>query len=236
MGKGIIYLIPSAISKDVARANCTPQLKEVIMNTKFFIVEHSREARRFISSLKLGITIEDLNFKELNKHTSTSEIKTMLQPAFDGKNMGVLSDAGCPGIADPGAEIVKLAHSNRLQVIPLVGPSSILLALMASGHSGQNFKFSGYLPIKTTELRNKIIALEQASFRDHETQIFIETPYRADKLLQQLISTLKPSTILTAAKDLTGSDELIISFPVSKWPAGSLKIGKTPTVFLFMAT
>ena len=236
MGKGIIYLIPSAISKDVAQANCTPQLKEVLLNTMFFVVEHAREARRFISSLKLGITIEDLNFKELNKHTSLNEIKTMLQPAFDGNNIGVLSDAGCPGIADPGAEIIKLAHSNKLRVIPLVGPSSILLALMASGHSGQNFKFSGYLPIKTIELRNKIIALEQASFREHETQIFIETPYRSDKLLQQLISTLKPSTILTAAKDLTGSEELIVSLPVSKWQAASLKIGKTPTVFLFLAT
>ncbi len=235
MKKGVIYLIPSAISKGIAQANCTPQLKEVLLNTKYFVVEHTREARRFISSLKLGITIEDLNFKELNKHTSSDEIKFMLQPALDGYNIGVLSDAGCPGIADPGAEIVKKAHDANIQVVPLVGPSSILLALMASGLSGQKFRFTGYLPINTTELRNKIIALEQASIREQETQIFIETPYRSDKLLQQLISTLNPSTILTAARDLTGSEELIVSSPVSRWKTNSLIIGKAPTIFLFMA-
>ncbi len=235
MKKGIIYLIPSAISKNVAQVNCTAQLKEVLLNTHFFVAEHVREARRFISSLKLGITIEDLKFKELNKHTSPDHIRDLLQPALDGHNLGVLSDAGCPGVADPGAEIVSVAHQNKLEVVPLVGPSSILLALMASGLSGQNFKFTGYLPIATKELKNQIVLMENQSRKEQETQIFIETPYRSDKMLQQLISTLNPITLLTVASDITGTNERITTLPISAWKKQKIIIGKTPTVFLFMA-
>jgi 16S rRNA (cytidine1402-2'-O)-methyltransferase len=236
MKRGTLFLIPSAISQGVAQDMLTPQLKHVLQSTKHFIAEHAREARRFISSLKLGITIEDLEFDELNKFTSDDQYLKMLQPIMDGKNLGVLSDAGCPGIADPGAEIVREAHRQKIKVVPLIGPSSIVLGLMASGLSGQNFKFTGYLPIDKKELKQRLIYLEKQSRKENETQIFIETPYRADKLLEQLISLLNPTTQLTLAKDLTGPSEEIITLSVSSWKKQKVKVGKIPTVFLFMAS
>lgn len=235
MKTGTIYLIPSAIAKGVSQNTVTPHVKEALLSTKFFVAEHTREARRFISSLRLGITIEELIFSELNKRTSADEIFDLLQPAFEGNNLGVLSDAGCPGIADPGADIAREAHNNGLKVVPLVGPSSIVLALMASGLSGQNFRFTGYLPIDKKDLKSKINSLESQSRREKETQIFIETPYRSDKLLQQLVTTLNPKTLLTVAKDLTGDNEHILTMPVSDWKKYKMVIGKTPTVFLFMS-
>ena len=235
MKNGTVYLIPSAIAQGVSQESLTPQVREALLNTKHYVAEHTREARRFISSLRLGITIEDLVFNELNKRTSTDQIIELLQPALNGNNLGVLSDAGCPGIADPGADIVREAHNSGLKVVPLVGPSSIFLALMASGLSGQNFRFTGYLPIDKKELKNKISALENQSRREQETQIFIETPYRTDKLLQQLMVTLRPTTLLTIAKDVTGANEHILTMPVADWKKYKMVIGKIPTVFLFMA-
>jgi len=236
MKKGVIYLIPSAIAENVSQKNLTPELKEVLISTKYFVAEHIREARRFISSLRLGITIEELNFEEFNKKTPLSELNKMLEPIFNGHDLGILSDAGCPGIADPGAEIVRVAHQHNIKVVPLVGPSSIVLALMASGLSGQNFRFTGYLPIDKKDLRNKIINLEIQSNKEQETQIFIETPYRSDKLLQQLVATLKPTTLLTLAKDITGKNEKIITLPIAEWKKQNILIGKTPSIFLIMAT
>jgi len=235
MKRGILYLIPSAISQGVSKNNITPHLKDVLLTTKYFIGEHIREARRFISSLQLGISIENLDFKELTKHTPSSQLNDLLKPLFEGNSLGVLSDAGCPGIADPGAEIVREAHKHKIKVVPLVGPSSIILALMASGLSGQNFRFAGYLPIDKKELKKRIIFLEIQSAKEQETQIFIETPYRSDKLLEQLKSTLQPTTLLTLAKDLTGPNEEIITLPIASWLKKKFIIGKTPTVFLFMA-
>jgi 16S rRNA (cytidine1402-2'-O)-methyltransferase len=236
MKKGTIYLIPSAIAGGVSLKNLTPHLNEVLSKVKYFVAEHPREARRFISSLKLGLKIEDLKFSELNKHTSQDMISALLDPVHNGYDLGILSDAGCPGIADPGAEIVREAHRMKIRVIPLVGPSAILLALMASGLSGQNFRFTGYLPIDKKDLKNEIIVLENLSRKNEETQIFIETPYRADKLLQQLVTTLQPTTLLTLAKDITGTEEKIITLPVSAWKKHKIVIGKKPSVFLFMAT
>jgi 16S rRNA (cytidine1402-2'-O)-methyltransferase len=235
MKKGILYLIPSAIAQGASQSTITPHVQKTIIETKHFVAEHVREARRFISSLKLGITIEDLDFKELNKRTPNEQLEELLQPVFNGHNLGVLSDAGCPGVADPGAEIVKVAHRLCIRVVPLVGPSAIILALMASGLSGQNFRFTGYLPIEVKELKNKIKVLENQSRKDKETQIFIETPYRSDKLLQQLITLLNPSTLLTVAMDITGSNENIQTFSAAEWGNNKIIIGKTPTVFLFMA-
>ena len=234
MKKGDLYLIPSSIADNTGKLNLTPQLAEIIPGIHHFIAEHAREARRFISSLKLGIKIDELEFRELNKHSEPGELASILDPALSGNNMGLLSDAGCPGVADPGAEVVKLAHQKKIRVIPLVGPSSILLALMASGLSGQNFRFSGYLPIDQKSLKNKITELEIQSRKHNETQIFIETPYRSDKLLDLLINNLNPTTLLTLAKDLTGSEEKIVTMPVSKWKQQSMKIGKSPCVFLFL--
>jgi 16S rRNA (cytidine1402-2'-O)-methyltransferase len=235
MKTGTLYLIPSAIAKGASQSTLTPQVQKSLLETKYFVAEHIREARRFISSLKLGITIEELDFKELSKRTPNEQLEELLEPIFSGHNLGVLSDAGCPGVADPGAEIVKVAHRLGIEVIPLVGPSAIILALMASGLSGQNFRFTGYLPIETKELKNKIKALENQSHREKETQIFIETPYRSDKLLQQLMTVLNPRTLLTVARDITGSSEHILTLSIADWKKYELKIGKTPTIFLFMA-
>lgn len=234
MKKGTLYLIPSAIAPGVSQKHLTPELKKALLGTQYFVAEHIREARRFISSLRLGITIEALHFTELNKRTHADEIKGLLEPIFDGHNLGVLSDAGCPGVADPGANIVAEAHRHKIKVVPIVGPSSILLSLMASGLSGQNFRFTGYLPINNKDLKNKLLEMERQSRKFQETQIFIETPYRADKMLGQLSQILHFDTRLTVAKDLTGTDEQIITLPIASWRKKKFTIGKIPTVFLFL--
>ncbi len=235
MKKGTVYLIPTAIAQGAALNTLTPQVQAALGQIRYFVAEHARDARRFISSLQLGLDIEALHFSELNKHTPSANIAALLKPALTGHNLGVMSDAGCPGVADPGAEIIREAHRHQLTVVPLTGPSSILLALMASGLSGQNFRFTGYLPIDAKALKSKIQWLEKQSQKEQETQIFIETPYRADKLLQQLLATLQPATLLTIAKDLTGANEKITTLPVNEWRKQNPILGKTPTVFLFMA-
>lgn len=235
MKKGSIYLIPSAIAPESRDKILTPQMEEVLQSTSVYIVEHVREARRFISSLKLGITIEDLKFSELDKHGDSDDFRKLLSPAMEGYNIGILSDAGCPGVADPGAAVVKVAHDLELNVVPLVGPSSILLALMGSGLSGQNFRFNGYLPIDSRELKLKLRELEAHSRKFSETQIFIETPYRSDKMFKMLVKFLANTTKLAVAKGLTGRDENIQSMRIAKWRQKTLTIGKTPTVFLFMS-
>lgn len=235
MDKGQLFLIPSAIADDTGPVILNEQIKHAILNTSFFLAENIRESRRFISSLKLGIDISSLNFEQLDKKTRETDVKKLLKPLFEGQNMGVLSDAGCPGVADPGALAVKVAHLQKIKVVPLVGPSSLLLALMGSGLNGQSFTFVGYLPIKTGEAIKRIHALEQTSRQLNQTQLFIETPYRSDRMLQLLLKHLHPSTSLTVASDLTGKSEFIITKIVSQWRLGHHIIGKTPTVFLFLA-
>ena len=234
MSKAKLYLIPTAIAADSQNKILTPQLAEVLKSTSVFIAEHVREARRFISSLKLAITIEELEFFELDKHRESTNYHKLLEPALNGQNIGLMSDAGCPGVADPGAEVVRVAHELGLEVVPLVGPSSILLGLMASGLSGQNFRFNGYLPIDVKELKSRLRELEAHSKKFNETQIFIETPYRSDKVLRILSDTLSSATQLVIETGLTGSDEKITSQTVEKWRKTNLKIGKVPTVFLFL--
>jgi 16S rRNA (cytidine1402-2'-O)-methyltransferase len=235
MSKGRLFLIPSVIAADTGQQTTTEQVKTAIQSTRFYLAENIREARRFISSLKLGVDISSLNFEQLNKNTPEPAIRNLLQPLFDGENLGVLSDAGCPGIADPGALAVKMAHRNNIRVIPLVGPSSILLALMSSGLNGQSFSFHGYLPIKVAEAIKEIKLLEQQSRKNQQTQIFIETPYRTDKLLQLLVDQLHPATLLTVASDVTGKLEFIRTMTIAGWRKKSRQIGKQPTVFLFLA-
>lgn len=235
MNRGKIYLIPVAIAENTQNKLLTPQLQDILKQTKHFIVENTREARRFISSLKLGIDISELEFEELNKHQQEENIASLLKPAKNGKHVGIMSDAGCPGVADPGALVIREAHRLGLEVIPLVGPSSILLALMSSGLSGQNFRFNGYLPIDRKELKAKLQELESHSRKYNETQIFIETPYRSDKMLSELIHGLRKSTDLAVSINVTGSDENIQTKSVGEWQKDKLKIGKRPTVFLFLA-
>ncbi len=236
MKKGVIYLIPSVISPDTATQVLPPQILEAVKGTRFFLAETIRESRRFISSLKLNIDISTLQFEQVNKDTSASETEKYLAPALKGENIGVLSDAGCPGVADPGAEVARIAHKLGLRVVPLVGPSSLLLALMASGMNGQSFAFNGYLPIDMKEAAQKINQFEKASRNQHQTQLFIETPYRSDRTLGVLIKNLHPDTLLCVAKDITGTKEYIKTMPVSQWKKQKITIGKEPTIFLFLAS
>ena len=235
MKKGTIYLIPSIISPGASNQVLPEQVKEVIRKTNFYIAETIRESRRFISGLTLGIDISTLQFEQVNKDTSEAEAETYLTPALAGYNIGVLSDAGCPGVADPGALVARIAHKLGLKVVPLVGPSSLLLSLMASGMNGQSFAFNGYLPVDAKEATQKIKQLEKISRVSNQTQIFIETPYRSDRTLEILLSSLQPETLLCVARDITGEKEFILTTSVIQWKKEKLHIGKEPVVFLFLA-
>ncbi len=235
MKKGIIYLIPSVISPDTANQVLSKQVFEVVKNTTVFLAETVRESRRFISSLKLSIDISTLEFEKVDKNTADSETEKYLSPALNGKNIGILSDAGCPGVADPGAQVARIAHKLGLQVVPLVGPSSLLLALMASGMNGQSFAFNGYLPIDAKEAGQKIKQFEKISRSQNQTQLFIETPYRSDRTFDILLKNLHPNSLLCVAKDITGSKEYIKTHSTNQWKNQNLRIGKEPTVFLFLA-
>jgi 16S rRNA (cytidine1402-2'-O)-methyltransferase len=232
--KGTIYLIPTVISPGTQQQVIPEQIKEVIQNTRYFIAETIRESRRFISSLQLGVDISTLHFEKVDKDTSAIEAEKHLQPVLEGNNIGVLSDAGCPGVADPGALVANIAHKLGIKVIPLVGPSSILLALMASGLNGQSFAFNGYLPIYSKETTHAIKEFEKISRIRNQTQIFIETPYRSDKTFQTLLQSLSSETLLCVARDITGKNELILTSSVTQLKRRKLMIGKAPTVFLFL--
>lgn len=230
--KGSLYLIPTPLSSNANSNTVVPVAKEIILKLDNFIVEDLRTSRRYISSLDLGLTIEDLNFSELNKKTPDSQISTLLAPLKEGIDLGLMSEAGCPGIADPGARAVALAHKWGCRVQPVTGPSSIFLALMASGFNGQNFSFNGYLPIKPKELGKKILELEEESRKKDTTQIFIEAPYRNNKLLQQLANTCNPNTRICVARDITGEQEYIATKTAREWLGEKLELHKIPSIFL----
>jgi 16S rRNA (cytidine1402-2'-O)-methyltransferase len=231
----IVYLIPTTLGDTTIDAVIPQQVKDVVLNTKYFIVEEVRTARRFISKMKLGIQIDSLTFYELNEHTKPAEVRAMLQPALDGHDMGIISEAGVPGVADPGADAVAEAHRMGVKVVPLVGPSSILMSLMASGLNGQNFAFVGYLPVKPAERGKAIKALEQRSFKERQTQIFIETPYRNNHVLKDIIDTCNPETRLCVATDITTATEFIVTKKVGDWRKQVPDLHKRPTVFLILA-
>ncbi|PRY89192.1 SAM-dependent methyltransferase [Mongoliibacter ruber] len=234
MAKGKLYLIPNVLAENTTDV-ISPQVKEVISQTQYFLVENVRTARRYISSLRLGLTIEDLNFEILDKKTKPVELEKIMQPIFEGKDLGVISEAGCPGIADPGAIAVAYAHKNNIQVVPLTGPSSMFLALMGSGFNGQAFAFHGYLPIQKKERVQAIKNLEAESLNNRKTQIFMETPFRNNHLLEDLLGNLRPDTLLCIAKNLTGSDEMIKTKTVAEWRKNKLDIHKIPVVFVLYA-
>ncbi len=226
-----LYLIPVPLA-DIPVAQCLPAYnKDVILQIKYFIVENLRSARRFLKSVDKAINIDDLHFVELNKHTSPKEISSYLDPMKEGHSIGIISEAGCPAVADPGSDVVAIAQSKGYTVAPLVGPSSILLALMASGFNGQGFTFNGYLPIKDEQRGRTIKEIEAKALKGH-TQIFIETPYRNEKLIQDLIRQCKPSTLLCIASNLTSPDSFIQTKPLSYWAKAMPKINKVPTIFL----
>lgn len=230
---GKIYLIPNTLG-DSETTNVFPELNfAIIRNIKHFIVEDVRTARRFLKKMDKEIDIDTLTFYTLNKHTSPEEISTYLAPALSGADMGVISEAGCPCIADPGAEIVRIAQKKGLRSIPLVGPSSILMGLMASGFNGQSFAFVGYLPIEDAERTNRIKSLEKRAKIERQSQIFIETPYRNIKMMESLLSTLQTNTLVCVACDVTLETEMIITKTVGEWKKKPLPdINKRPTVFI----
>ncbi len=229
---GTLYLIPNVIAEDTAAEVITPQIRAIIQKTDYYLVEDIRTARRYISSLKTGRVIEELQFEVLNKKTKPEELKAMFDPIRKGKHIGIISESGCPGVADPGALAVEFAHQHNIQVVPLVGPSSILMALMASGMNGQKFCFQGYLPIDKKEGAKVIKELELESRKKNQTQIFIETPFRNNQLLSTMINTLHGETKLCIAKDITGKDEYIKTKPVYRWKKEKPELHKVPTIFL----
>jgi 16S rRNA (cytidine1402-2'-O)-methyltransferase len=235
MPLGKLYLIPNIIADNTQDAVITAQVKSVLPGITYFMAEDIRTARRFLSSLKIYESIEPLHFEVLDKDTDPSVVPNLLSPVSKGIDMGIISESGCPGIADPGALAVRFAHENNIQVIPLVGPSSILLALMASGLNGQHFAFHGYLPIEGKEAEHAIRTLEKESRLKHQTQGFIETPYRSNALFQLLLRTLGSDTLLCVAENLTGSNEKIKTAAVKKWRNTDKMLPKEPAVFLFLA-
>lgn len=229
-----LYLIPLPLAEDTVQDVMPSQVKEAVLACDIFLVEEIRTARRYVSSLRLGLTIEDLRFEVLDKKTKREHIEKYFKE-FKGKTIGVMSEAGCPGVADPGSLAVELAHQKGWKVLPLVGPSSILLALMASGLNGQSFTFNGYLPIDRPKRIKAIREVEAKSSEFHQTQIFIETPYRNNHMLEDLIKQCRPDTKLCVACDVTGKDAFIKTFPISKWKGVQVDLHKRPTIFLLMA-
>lgn len=227
-----IYLIPTTLGDTSIERVLPPDLTQIISSISVFIVENIRTTRRFLKKVNPVIVIDDLTFFELNQHTDKKEISRFLEPLQKGLDIGIISEAGCPAVADPGAEVVKLAHTKNIQVVPLVGPSSILMALMASGMSGQNFAFNGYLPIKNPEKAQHIKMLEKRMQTEGQTQIFIEAPYRNAQLLDDLLKNCDPQTMLCIAADITLDTEFILAKPVTYWKTHIPDIQKRPAIFM----
>ena len=230
-----LVLIPCPISENTASDVLPADVSKYVLLCKHYLVENVRTARRFISELKLGINIEELTFEILDKDSTRSLISSFISKHKQEEYVGVLSEAGCPGIADPGALAVSIAQEMNMEVIPLVGPSSILLALMGSGFSGQSFAFHGYLPIDKKERAATLKKLEQESIREKRAQLFMETPFRNNQLLADALSTLAPHTKLCIAKNLTAADELIQTKTIADWKIHPLDLHKVPTVFILQA-
>jgi len=227
-----LYLVPNVLSEGDWQNVLPAQLFPILTNTKHFIVEDVRTARRFLKKVNKEINIDDCTFYELNKRTKYSEIPAFLKPIEQGFDVAVISEAGCPGIADPGADVVKIAHQKEYKVVPIVGPSSILLALMASGLNGQNFAFKGYLPVKPIERVNEIQVLEKRVISQRQTQIFIETPYRNNHLINDLLKTCAPTTLLCIAADITGENEFIATKNIQQWKGKMPDLHKIPVIYL----
>ncbi len=232
MNKGVLYLIPSFLS-ETDFENVFPELnRKITLNLDEFIVEELKTARRFLRKIGYMKDFDEVVFHLLNEHTEETELEGFLNNLMAGNNVGLLSEAGTPCIADPGAEIVRIAQQRNIKVVPLIGPSSIYLALMASGFNGQNFIFHGYLPVDKRERKRKLLELEQNAGKLGQTQIFIETPYRNNQMFQSIIEVCNPESLLCVATNVTGSNERITSKTIKDWRKTNLNIHKQPTVFL----
>ncbi len=231
--KGKLYLIPTIIAEDTVQLVIPPHVLLTLKDIRHFLVENTRTARRYLSSLKIYDSIEELSFQVLDKKTKETELVALMSPLLEGINMGIISESGCPGVADPGSLAVKFAHQNQISVIPLVGPSSILLALMASGLNGQSFTFHGYLPVDAKEASKRIKELERESELKKQTQLFIETPYRNNQVLNHLLNSLSADTQLSIALALTSVGETIQTKSVREWKLQKPTLPKEPAIFSF---
>ncbi|MBY0474631.1 MAG: SAM-dependent methyltransferase [Nitrosomonas sp.] len=229
---GKLYLIPAPISQTDIAWVLPAAVQQCVAEISHFIVEHPKTARQFLKQLHCKCPLQELNMQTLNEHTQAKDLLSLLDPILAGHDVGLLSEAGCPAVADPGAGLVRLAHKKNIPVVPLVGPSSILLALMASGLNGQRFAFHGYLPVESVARASKILELEKVSINLQQTQIFIETPYRNQKLLEQLVKVCNDNTDLCVATDLTFVRERIATKSIKEWRRSLPDINKIPAIFL----
>lgn len=227
-----MYLLPVTLGDTAVERVLPPYNREVILQIKYFIVEDVRSARRFLKKVDASIDIDKLTFFELNKHTQPEVISGYLQPLVEGHSMGVVSEAGCPAVADPGADVVAIAQRKQLKVVPLVGPSSIILSVMGAGFNGQNFAFNGYLPIDPSERARRIKELENRVYSEDQTQLFIETPYRNRKLLEEILHVCRPQTRLCIAANITCEGEYIRTRTVKEWKGRLPELNKIPCIFL----
>jgi 16S rRNA (cytidine1402-2'-O)-methyltransferase len=233
---GKLYLIPTTLGESDP-ADVLPQtVKRTIDFIDDYIVENEKTARKFVKSIAPEKVQANLRISLLNKHTEISEHNAMIAPCLSGMNVGLMSEAGCPGVADPGAVIVKIAHEKGIQVVPLVGPSSILMAMMASGMNGQNFAFTGYLPIDKSDKKSALKNLEKLSQDRNQSQIFIETPYRNNKLFEDMLQVLQPNTHLCVATDITLPTEFIKTMRVADWKGSKTDLHNRPTIFIIHKT
>ena len=228
-------MIPTTLGENEPLEVLPISIKRIIEEIDDYIVENEKSARRFIKKISPRKSQPNLKIALINKFTDPEIIPSFLDPCFEGRDVGVLSEAGCPGIADPGSEIVRIAHEKGIAVVPLVGPSSIILALMASGLNGQNFAFNGYLPIETAERKKAIKRFEKISRENNQSQLFIETPYRNNSLFEEFAKTLSKNTWLCVATDLTLSTEFIATKIAGNWIVESIDLHKRPTIFIIQA-
>jgi 16S rRNA (cytidine1402-2'-O)-methyltransferase len=232
MPYGTLYLIPVPLAEDAAAKSFTPYLVDTINSIKEYIVENEKTARRFLKEAGLTTPQSELVIHDYGKHNRADSSAEFFKGLQAGNDVGLMSEAGCPGIADPGADIVEKAHRMGIKVVPLVGPSSILLALMASGFNGQSFTFHGYLPIDKVERARSIKELEAAAIKNNQTQLFIETPFRNNPMLEEILRTCNPKTRLCIACDLTSATELVQTKTIAEWQKKVPELHKRPTIFL----
>lgn len=228
----VLYLIPTSLGETDLDRILPAYNNEIVNRLDFFIVEDVRTARRFLKKINPATDIDSKTFYLLNQHTRPEEIAGFLKPLSEGREVGIISEAGCPAIADPGADVVAIAQEKGFKVVPLVGPSSILLALMSSGFNGQSFAFNGYLPVQPADRTKAIKRLENRAHNEKQSQIFIETPYRNMKMLQDIISVCQPSTRLCIAADITLETEFIRTKTIKNWKSQLPDLNKRPCIFI----
>lgn len=227
-----LYLIPVTLGDTPIDHVLPAYNQEIIAGIRHFIVEDVRSARRFLKKVNREADIDSMTFYPLNKHTSPAAVSDYLKPLQEGNAMGVISEAGCPAVADPGADVVAIAQQKNLKVVPLVGPSSIILSVMASGFNGQSFAFNGYLPIEPGERVKKLKQLEQRVYAEHQTQLFIETPYRNNKMVEDILHNCRPQTKLCIAANITCEGQYIRTRSVKDWQGHLPDLSKIPCIFL----